>query len=341
MLFSLLLLACNKEKEIATPIGASVSQNGTGLPPEIDPSLITTLYTENHRRPGPIIPTPTTPLTVSFAPGDVVFFLTRAINTPVAGNLNYGAVLTPNDTHLVQLEITGTNFYMLADRAGVLDDYNNPTSVWPTPPNAPFNGYTSAGYRGMPWKIPPYMPAGTYRVRFYSYQGGSPVPQYLTPAGQTIAEGSLVVNNATPTASPGLQYTAPTPTVSSTIFGLTWPTATFSGSRLTPELRVMVRNTVTLKYYALSSGYNDASIFPTWDANATYPNTGSAAVRYNSIALFGGLTPPLVGPTTSAIAPQKVPAGFYHVYVDDKKEANSLPTTYLTTAGLSAPVQLF
>ena len=105
----------------------------------------------------------------------------------------------------------------------------------------------------------------------------------------------------------------------------------------------MIRNTTTNKYYALSPGYSDISYYaPTWEANASYSNTGSAAVRYNSTVLFGGLRPPYVGSTTSAIAPPSVPAGLYQVFVDDKFENGPLATRYLTTSLTPlVPIQLF
>ena len=343
MLFSLLLLACNKERETVAPAGASVSQDSTGpgTDPPIDPAAITPLYTDNVIRSQ----ASSTNAPMSFAPGARVYFLTRAINTPTSPVVVGTTILTNYDTHLVQLEIAGTNgstFYMLADRAGVIDDYGEGQTNYFTPPNAPFTGFYSQGYRGMAWKIPPYMPAGTYRVRFYSYQGGSPVPQMFSGNGANVAEGSLVVNSVSLPATPTLQYAPPVATASSPIFGLSWFTSEFSGSSATPELRVMVRNTTTNKFYALSPGYNDMLYFPTWDANATYSNTGGASVRYNSTTLFGGLTPPYTGPTTSANTPQRVPAGYYQVYVDDKNEYGSLPTKYLTTSLTPfVPLQLF
>ncbi len=314
------------------------------------------LYVDDVARQGPAAsgtPIPT------FMPGQVAYFLTRAINTPtkypgpIGGPSGWQQALTAYDTHLVTLEITGPNsFYMLADRAGVIDDYGNNYTIDPTPPGAPNTGLYSIGYRGMAWKIPPFMTAGTYVVRFYSYKSttpnGSNPPQYFGPTGQPIAQGSLVVSGTTPPPSQGLQYVSPGPTAGSPVFGLQWPTGAFPGASSTvPNLRVIVRNTATKRYYALSPGYtfdpSYSDFFPSWDADASYPNTGGKTIRYNSTALFGGLNAPYVGVTASTLTPPAVPAGNYEVYLDDKYAQSGALTTYLTAPivnGVITPIYL-
>ena len=349
---SLLLLACDKIEEAVAPAGVVPTQKEGGpcttCPPATDPNAFTTLYTDNVLRLTQANSAP--PATMTFAPGATVYFLTRAINTPTTGTFAGTVSLTPYDTHLVTLEIagTGTNtFYMLADRAGFVDDYGDTQTHYYTPPNAPFTGFYAQGYRGTAWKIPPYMPAGTYRVRLYSYQGGSPVSQSFSPTGATVAEGSLNVVAARPQVFQFLQYAAPSPTASSPIFGLRWPTSIFpnSSTGVPPSLRVMVRNTATNKYYALSPGYDDlgssAQFAPSWEANVAYGNTGNAPIRYNSTTLYGGIA--FSGaPTTSANTPQPVPAGYYQVYVDDKNSGSPFPERFLTTSGNpGTPIQLF
>lgn len=224
----------------------------------------------------------------------------------------------------------GVSFAMTAERATIMDGGEcGLAPAFDIPYVMPGKLYVQS-YRYVAWKVPPFMPAGTYTVQIWPFQTNGSTPRYFGAARRNYAQGTLTVG--TPNVILGsLQLpTVPNPpTTANPVFTIGWQPTSFFSSNGT--LRTTIQNVSTNRYYCLSTGNAEVGNSPSvsscsgypcyWDANALAINTGSgvASVRYNSTMLFGGQR--LV----------QVPAGTYRVFLDEVSQAQTSANKYLVT----------
>ncbi len=246
----------------------------------------------------------------------------------------YGlATVAPGEADLVYISISGTTsagapFAITADRAAELDrlEYDLAFDI---PSLMPGRLYVQS-YRYVGWKVPPFMPTGNYTVQVWPYQTNGSTPRFFTAAHRNYAQGTLTVTARSITSNTLTLNRGIVPAAANPFFGFTWTPGFFSGSN---ALRTIIQNTTTGRYYCLAPGVEPyLNPFPPyhpyiWEANGSIPNTGSATVRYNSTATFGG----------QQLSP--IPGGRYKVFLDDASFSRGIvgqvttnPTNYLETA---------